>query len=143
MICRYILAECLIDNFLHKFSKSDQNFIFLYDIACSFNAHISKPNNPLYLHRDRFKWAVTIFHAYAHTPSCQKIYHPRTIESIGLTDGETLERLWSYLGRFVNTTKHMRSNHRLDILEMALEYIYQKSIKNLGIFFKSLSFLCY
>ncbi|PKC00204.1 hypothetical protein RhiirA5_257439, partial [Rhizophagus irregularis] len=85
---RYILAECLIDNFQHKFPNSDQKFIFLYDIACSFHAHISKSNNPLHLYQDRFKWAVSIFHAYAHTPSCQKIYHPRTIESIGLTDGE-------------------------------------------------------
>jgi len=132
---RYILAECLIDNFQQKFSKPNQKFIFLYDIACSFNAHISKPSNPLYLYKDRFKWAVSIFHAYAHTPSCQKNYHPRTIESIGLTDGESLERLWSYLGKFVNITKYMKSNHRLDILEMALEHIYQKSIQKLGINF--------
>jgi hypothetical protein len=118
---------------LKTFSKSNQNFIFLYDIACSFNAHISKPNNPLSLYKDRFKWAVSIFHAYAHTSSCQKVYHPRTVESVGLTDGESLERLWSYLGKFVNITKYMKSNHRLDILEMALEYIYQKSIKKLGI----------
>ncbi|GBB94952.1 hypothetical protein RclHR1_02450005 [Rhizophagus clarus] len=129
---RYILAECLIDNFRHKFSNSDQKFIFLYDIACSFHAHISKSNNPLHLYQDRFKWAVSIFHAYAHTPSCQKIYHPRTIDSIGLTDGESLERLWSYLGKFVNITKYMKSNHRLDILGMALEHIYQKSIKRLA-----------
>ena len=81
------------------------------------------------------KWAVSIFHAYAHTSNCQKIYHPRTIESVGLTDGETLERLWSYLGKFVNITKYMKSNHRLDILEMALEYAYQKLIKKLGINF--------
>ena len=67
--------------------------------------------------------------AYAHTSSCQKVYHPRTVESIGLTDGESLERLWSYLGKFVNITKYMKSNHRLDILEMALEYAYQKLIK--------------
>lgn len=104
----------------------------MYDIACSFHAHISKSNNPLSLYQDRFKWAVSIFHAYAHTPSCQKIYHPRTIESIGLTDGESLERLWSYLGKFVNITKYMKSNHRLDILGMALEHVYQKLIKNLG-----------
>ncbi|CAB5213016.1 unnamed protein product [Rhizophagus irregularis] len=129
---RYILAECLIDNFQHKFPNSDQKFIFLYDIACSFHAHISKSNNPLHLYQDRFKWAVSIFHAYAHTPSCQKIYHPRTIESIGLTDGESLERLWSYLGKFVNITKYMKSNHRLDILGMALEHIYQKLIKKLA-----------
>ena len=89
----------------------------------------------MYLYKDRFKWAVSIFHSYAHTSSCQKVYHPRTVESIGLTDGESLERLWSYLGKFVNITKYMKSNHRLDILEMALDYICQKSIKKLGIYY--------
>lgn len=40
----------------------------------------------------------------------------------------------------MNTTKYMRSNHRLDILEMALEHVYEKSINNLGIPFKLLNF---
>jgi hypothetical protein len=86
----------------------------------------------LYPYRERFTWAVPIFHAYAHSLKCQKKYHPRIIKSIGLSDGESVERLWSYLGKFANTTKHMKAGHRLDIIEMALQHLYQKSIEKLG-----------
>ena len=108
----------------------------MYDIACSFDAHINNnPDNVLYPYRERFTWAVSIFHAYAHTSKCQQKYHPRIIKSLGLTDGESVERLWSYLGKFANTTKHMKSGHRLDIIGMALEHLYQKSVEKLGMNF--------
>lgn len=63
---------------------------------------------------------------------CQLKYHPRIQPSIGLTDGENLERLWSYLGRFAVTTKYMRPSHRLDILELAIQNISQRMIFGLG-----------
>ncbi|CAB4480494.1 unnamed protein product [Rhizophagus irregularis] len=69
---RYVLAECLIDHFQQQFSKSNQKFIFLYDIACFLDAHIANPNNILYPYHERFTWAVSIFHAYAHTSKCQQ-----------------------------------------------------------------------
>ncbi|CAB5368131.1 unnamed protein product [Rhizophagus irregularis] len=129
---RYVLAECLIDHFQQQFSKSNQKFIFLYDIACFLDAHIANPNNILYPYRERFTWAVSIFHAYAHTSKCQQKYHPRVIKSVGLTDGESLERLWSYLGKFAKTTKYMKFGHRLDIIGTALEFHYQKSVEKLA-----------
>ncbi|KAI9490980.1 hypothetical protein BDB00DRAFT_730033, partial [Zychaea mexicana] len=49
--------------------------------------------------------AVSVFHAYAHSMSCQVDYHPRFISGFVLTDGEGLERLWSYLGGFVSMTR--------------------------------------
>ena len=51
---------------------------------------------------------------------------------MGLSDGESVERLWSYLGKFANTTKHMKAGHRLDIIGMALEHLCQKSLEKLG-----------
>jgi hypothetical protein len=63
---------------------------------------------------------------------CQLKYHPRIHPSIGLTDGENLERLWSYLGRFAVTTKYMRPSHRLDILELAIQNISERMIFGLG-----------
>ena len=39
---------------------------------------------------------------------------------MGLTDGEQLERLWSYLRRFACMTKEMRPENRADTLCMAL-----------------------
>lgn len=43
-----------------------------------------------------------------------------------MTDGEGMERLWSYLRRFSRMTKEMRPSHRLDILSDALQYYMNK-----------------
>ncbi|OAD75358.1 hypothetical protein PHYBLDRAFT_103725, partial [Phycomyces blakesleeanus NRRL 1555(-)] len=51
--------------------------------------------------------AVLIFHAYAHVQHCQVKLNPKYRDGFGLTDGECLERLWSYLNRFVTMTRKM------------------------------------
>lgn len=47
----------------------------------------------------------------------------------GLTDGEVLERLWSFLRRFSKMTKEMRS---VDVLTDALFYCSQLASENLS-----------
>ena len=49
-------------------------------------------------------------------------YSPRQCEGLGLSDGEVMERLWSYLRRYSRMTKEMRPAHRLDVLTHALLY---------------------
>ena len=41
---------------------------------------------------------------------------------MGMSDGETMERLWSYLRRYSRMTKEMRPSHRIDVLTSALVY---------------------
>ena len=48
------------------------------------------------------------------------IYGPGNCEGIGLSDGEVMERLWSYLRPFSRMTKEMHPSHRVDILTHAL-----------------------
>lgn len=50
----------------------------------------------------------------------------------GLTDGEVLERLWSFLRRFSKMTKEMRAAHRVDVLTDALFYCSQLASENLS-----------
>lgn len=64
--------------------------------------------------------SVPIFHSYAHESSCQYVYNPRNKEGMGLTDGENIERLWSYLGRFSKMSKEMSAANRTDLLSDAL-----------------------
>jgi len=113
------------------FNEESQSFTILYDIACSFHAHVNKKESALFEFKSRFDWCISIFHAYAHSAKCQIKYHPRNCSTIGLTDGESLERLWAYLGRFASTTKYMRSSHRLDIIELAIQNISNRMINNL------------
>ena len=61
---------------------------------------------------------------------------PRHKEGFGLTDGEVLERLWSFLRRFSKMTKEMRPSHRIDILTDALLHYSRLSSKNLSMWFQ-------
>ena len=51
---------------------------------------------------------------------------------LGLSDGETMERLWSYLRRFSRMTKEMRPSHRVDVLTSALVYYGIRTKEKLG-----------
>ena len=58
-------------------------------------------------------------------------YNPRNILGFGLSDGEVVERVWSYLRRFAAMTKEMHPSHRIDVLSDALSYYRLKSARNL------------
>ncbi len=49
-------------------------------------------------------------------------YNPRNITGFGLADGENVERLLSFLGRFSSMTKEMSAANRTDALTDALNY---------------------
>jgi hypothetical protein len=51
---------------------------------------------------------------------------------MGLSDGENLERLWSYLGKFVRIIRYMSANHRMDFISLAIEHVFDNAIENLG-----------
>ena len=74
--------------------------------------------------------AVRIFHVYAHNAQCQYAYSPRHKTGFGLCDGQNMERLWSYLGKFSSSTKEMSPGNRVDTLTDALiHYALKKSTK--------------
>ena len=62
----------------------------------------------------------------------QVLFGPRRCVGIGLSDGETMERLWSYLRRYGKMTKEMRPAHRIDVLSDALIYYGIMTKKKLG-----------
>ncbi|XP_040927240.1 uncharacterized protein LOC114857791 isoform X2 [Betta splendens] len=66
--------------------------------------------------------AVPAFHVFGHKLQCQVLYSTRRLKGFGLTDGEGMERLWSFLRRFARVTKEMSPSHRLDLLTEALLY---------------------
>ena len=55
----------------------------------------------------------------------------RTV-GIGLSDGEVMERLWSYLRRFGKMTKEMQPSHRIDVLTHALLYYSAQKIEKIS-----------
>ncbi|XP_028417790.1 uncharacterized protein LOC114542444 isoform X2 [Dendronephthya gigantea] len=90
----------------------------MYDIACLLKRHLQASGQENLL--ESITLAVPAFHIYGHKGSCQLQYSPRRVDGFGLTDGEQLERLWSYLRRFGKMTKEMRPSHRIDVLSDAI-----------------------
>ena len=43
-------------------------------------------------------------------------YSPRKTPNVGLTDGERVERLWSFMCQFAKITKEMSADERHDVL---------------------------
>ncbi len=79
-----------------------------------------------------FNVAVPIFHAYAHNALCQYDYSPRHRVGYGLMDGENVERLWSYLGKFCHMTKEMNPANRVDTLSDALNHYSDQKCQKMG-----------
>ena len=58
--------------------------------------------------------------------------NPRRMKGFGLTDGEQLERLWSYLRLFSKISKEQTAGHRKELLAMALLNYAQKKMDAIG-----------
>ena len=63
----------------------------------------------------------------------QVLFSPLHCPGIGLSDGEVLERMWSFLRRFGKMTKEMRPSHRVDVLTHALLHYGHKTKQKLGL----------
>ena len=50
------------------------------------------------------------------------LYSPQRCNGFDLSDGEVMERMWSYLRHYGQMTKEMRPSHRTDVLVHALLY---------------------
>ncbi len=54
------------------------------------------------------------------------MYSPLYCIGIGLSDGEVMERMWSYLRCYTRMTKEIRQAHRVDVLSYIMD-IQQKT----------------
>ena len=63
----------------------------------------------------------------------QVAYSGKRLEGFGLSDGEVMERLWSYLRPTSKITKEMTPSHRVDTLTDFLVHHAKKSISNIGV----------
>ncbi|KAH9458580.1 hypothetical protein Pst134EB_010877 [Puccinia striiformis f. sp. tritici] len=76
--------------------EEDRPVGVLYDIGCSLDKYI-KLRGLLPNHAKQLTFGTSIFHSYVHNWMCQLDYNPRFNTGWGMSDGEGLERMWSYL----------------------------------------------
>ncbi|KAA1077789.1 hypothetical protein PGT21_019911 [Puccinia graminis f. sp. tritici] len=110
-IINKLIAEC----------EGERQIGILYDIGCSLDKYM-RARDLLGEHRSRLSFGTSVFHAYVHNWICQLDYHPRLNNGWGLSDGEGLERLWSYLSPLVSPLRYSTRNHRLASIAHRLKY---------------------
>ncbi|KAI7943741.1 hypothetical protein MJO28_011269 [Puccinia striiformis f. sp. tritici] len=76
--------------------EADRPIGVLYGLGCSLDKFI-KLRDIWPESRSRLSFGTSVFHAYVHEWPCQVKYNPRYQKGWGLSDGESLERLWSAL----------------------------------------------
>jgi hypothetical protein len=106
------LLQSLLDDPLRK------TYLY-YDLACKLMPHISRVGSLQYY---KMIGCVPKLHAHVHEWKCYRKYHPLRIPGTAETDGETSERVWSYLGRFSLITREMLEANRQDLLADAWNY---------------------
>ena len=76
-------------------------------------------------------------------------FGPNFIEGLGRTDGETLERLWSYLRPFSNITKQMVPEKPMDLLSDAMRHYARRKKRRickhniLKSWLRDITFICF
>ncbi|XP_071843471.1 uncharacterized protein [Apostichopus japonicus] len=77
-------------------------------------------------------WEVLIWHClYFMHMDINFIASTRWKKAFGRTDGECMERLWSFLRKFSHITKEMTQSHRIDLLSNALLHYSACKLANL------------
>ncbi|KAH9448587.1 hypothetical protein Pst134EA_027896 [Puccinia striiformis f. sp. tritici] len=97
----------------------NKKLAFLYDIGCNIEKGIIRRNQfPEHLESNLLSFGTSVFHAYVHQWSCQLRYNPRLNDGWGMSDGEGMERIWSFLSPLIRPLRYATKNHRLVALNI-------------------------
>ncbi|KAH9459005.1 hypothetical protein Pst134EA_019157 [Puccinia striiformis f. sp. tritici] len=107
----------------------------LYDIGCTLKKFFQS-RALLTEFAPRMDFATAVFHSYVHDWPCQLQYNPRYNQGWGLTDGEGLERLWSYLSPLVSPLRYATRNHRVGAINHRSLFHNELGIENIVVTLK-------
>ncbi|PLW41042.1 hypothetical protein PCASD_07964 [Puccinia coronata f. sp. avenae] len=126
---------CALINRIIQAIEPNRSVGILYDIGCLLNKFI-KLRGLFEEDQGCIQFATSIFHAYVHNWLCQLDYNPRYNRGWGLSDGEGLERMWSYMAPLVSPLRYATRNHRLAAIAHRLKYHNQRGINNLPLWLR-------
>ncbi|KAI7933026.1 hypothetical protein MJO28_017857 [Puccinia striiformis f. sp. tritici] len=124
------LPLVILERIIHTI-EADRPIGVLYDLVCSLDKFIQLrdiwPES-----RGRLSFGTSVFHAYVHEWPCQVKYNPRYQKGWGLSDGESLERLWSALSPLVSPLRYATRNNRLGALAHRCKHRNKQSVVKLA-----------
>jgi hypothetical protein len=122
--------------FLSSVAKTTlRSIIVSYDIACQWFKKFNERYQvmPPHLHFDRMpsiQFKVPKFHLPPHRPECHAPFSFNYTPGVGRTDGEGVERNWSWLNGAAASTSQMGPGSRTDTLDDFIGFAnFQKSVK--------------
>ena len=71
---------------------------------------------------------------YCTVATVRPTFNPRRTQNVGLSDGEGVERFWSFLRQFSRITKEMATDKRVDVLTDATLHYREHLQKRFGNF---------
>ncbi|KAI9525158.1 hypothetical protein NQZ68_009356 [Dissostichus eleginoides] len=91
---------------------------FAMDVACKYWPYMEKAASvlPALQELTTMKPFLSVMHARAHATKCEIKWSGKNQEGAGMTAGEEVEQVNSYLSRCALTTKYMSKAARLDML---------------------------
>ncbi|PLW52689.1 hypothetical protein PCANC_14100 [Puccinia coronata f. sp. avenae] len=111
--------------------EPNQPIGILYDIGCTMDKFLTS-RNLFEEQQTHIRFGTSIFHAYAHNWTCQLDYNPRFNKGWGLSDGEGLERMWSYFSNLVSPLRYATRNHRFASISHRLAHHNRQGIQGLA-----------
>jgi len=113
---RLAYGHQLIEEILADPSCPEKIYV-LYDVGCVFTKYLRARMSKEKF--DRLTFGIGIFHVYAHEYGCQVKYSPRSLEGLGMMDGEICERSWSELRHLIPSCRTSSKYVRLQVLTHA------------------------
>ncbi|KAH0580597.1 hypothetical protein H2248_002089 [Termitomyces sp. 'cryptogamus'] len=104
----------------------------LYDVACVLDHSLHMYDFLLTDITKRMLFAMSAMHAYAHQWACQIIYNPQMHTGVGLTDGEGVERLWSWMHKLIVVSRSSGRSQCIYIIDRHVGSIGQELRDDLG-----------
>ena len=108
-----------------------------YDIACqwskNFYSRMEKYSSRLHLpETTTLNFFVPKFHLWVHKKECWSKYSFNFRRWVGRTDGEGIERVWSWLNKIAYSVSMVLAGGRLDTLDDFCSYNNFRKTKGLG-----------
>jgi hypothetical protein len=114
--------------FLSSLARTSLSLVTIsYDIACQWSRNLCArmEKMPSWMHvldSTKIRFCVPKFHLAAHVPSCWAPFSFNFMKWVGRTDGEGVERNWSWLNGIARCVSMMGPGGRWDTLDDFCNY---------------------
>ncbi|KAG6835107.1 hypothetical protein H0H93_004796 [Arthromyces matolae] len=111
--------------------------ILCYDIVCQYSKRFWERESALpdwlrFKEKTQMGWAVPKFHLPPHKPECHGPFSLFYMHGVGRTDGEGVERNWSWLNGAASSTSQMGPGSRHDTLDDFMGFLNFKKTVDYG-----------